>query len=143
VKPIGFIQAFNFIIVSKMECNQKKPKQKPIQSASNVDIDNLVKLYFISSEETNTHEEVNLLKLANLCEKLVKLKSAIIVISFVNGLKLLIDYTLSFDEKLITIFQFYKKLTLVSELLRTLILASFLISPLCIVGSKLSHEFKA
>jgi hypothetical protein len=137
------MQAFNSIIVFKMECNQKKLSKKPIQSASNVDIDNLVELYFISSDETNTDEEVNLLKLANLREKLPKPKSAMAAISFVNDLKVLIDFTLFLVKKFNTIFQFHKKLTLVSELSRTLILALFLVSPLCIMGGKLSHELKA
>jgi hypothetical protein len=99
VKPIGFVQVYNSIIVYKMECNQKKLSKKPIQSTSNVDIDNLVKIYFISSEETNINEEVNLLKFANLCEKLPKPKFAMAAISFLNDLKVLIDFTLSFDEK--------------------------------------------
>ncbi len=41
-----------------------------------------------------------MLKLANLHENLPKPKSAIVVISFVNGLKALIDFTLAFDEKI-------------------------------------------
>jgi hypothetical protein len=86
---------------------------------------------------------MNLLKLANLHEKLPNPKSAMVAISFVNDLKALIHFTLSFDEKLITIFQFHRKLTFVSELLRTLIIALFLVSTLCIVGGKLSHELKA
>ncbi len=48
MKSLGLDQAFNSIIVYKMECNQKKLNKKPIQSTSNVDIDNLVELYFIS-----------------------------------------------------------------------------------------------
>jgi hypothetical protein len=51
MKPLGLDQAFNFIIVYKMECNQKKLNKKPIQSTSNVDIDNLVELYFIFGEK--------------------------------------------------------------------------------------------
>jgi hypothetical protein len=63
-----------------MECNQKKLSKKPIQSASNVGIDNLVELYFIFGEETNINEEMNLLKLTNLREKLPNPKSTMVAI---------------------------------------------------------------
>jgi hypothetical protein len=82
-----------------MECNQKKLSKKPIQSTSNVDIENLVEFDFNSSEEINSDEEVSLLKPANFREKLPTPKSTMVAISFVNDLKALIDLTLSFDEK--------------------------------------------
>jgi hypothetical protein len=42
---------------------------------------------------------VSLLKLANLCEKLLAPKFTITSISFMKDLKALIDLTLFFDEK--------------------------------------------
>jgi len=57
-----------------VECNQKKLNIKPIQGASNVDINTLIKLEFIFGEETNIDEEVSLLKFANPSEDLPKWK---------------------------------------------------------------------
>ncbi len=42
LKPIGLVQVFNSCIVPQMECNKKKLNRKPIPSASNVNINNLV-----------------------------------------------------------------------------------------------------
>lgn len=143
MKPIGLDQAFNFIVVYKMECNQKKLNKKPIQSASNVDIDNLVELYFISGEKKILMKKWICWNLPIFMKNYQSQNMSwqLFHLWMIWSRQLISPCFLM--KKLITIFQFHRKLTLVSKLLKTLSLALFWISTKCIVGGKLSHELKA
>lgn len=115
-----------------MECNQKKLSRKAIPSTSNVDINNLIEHVLVFGEESNIDDEVALLKPTDPFEKLPKQKFDATIISLVNDLKTLNDFALYFNEDNGHL-QSHMKLNLLKELLMTLILALFLISPLCVV----------
>jgi hypothetical protein len=115
-----------------MECNQKKLSKKVVPSTSNVDTNNLIEHVLVFGEKSSNDDEVALLKPTNPCEELLKQKFDLAIISLVNDLKTLNDFALYFNEDNGHL-EFHMRLNLLKELLMTLMLALFLISPLCVV----------